>query len=161
MVTACKRDNLDIITVIIGADTTKQRTSDTIKLIEYAYKYFDVINVKEIIDNKFKKWLEINESRVYVDKGVKNGVKLYLENLDFEYMAVKKEDIDNIDIKINSIYYLEAPVTKNQIIGNMKILLGKEELGVYNIYSKEEVRKKDINDYLIQFLEVLLNYKFI
>ena len=96
-----------------------------------------------------------------MDKGVKNGVKLYLENLDFEYMAVKKEDIDNIDIKINSIYYLEAPVTKNQIIGNMKILLGKEELGVYNIYSKEEVRKKDINDYLIQFLEVLLNYKFI
>ena len=55
LVTACKRDNLDIITVIIGADTTKQRTSDTIKLIEYAYKYFDVINVKEIIDNKFKK----------------------------------------------------------------------------------------------------------
>ena len=31
LVTACKRDSLDIITVIIGADTKKIRTSDSMK----------------------------------------------------------------------------------------------------------------------------------
>ena len=54
LVSSCKRDNLDIITVVIGANTTKERTSDTIKLIEYANERFDIVNVKEIVESKFK-----------------------------------------------------------------------------------------------------------
>ena len=38
LVTACKRDSLDIITVIIGADTKKIRTSDSMKLISILLK---------------------------------------------------------------------------------------------------------------------------
>lgn len=53
LVSACKRNELDIITVIIGADTTKQRTADTIKLINYAYNNFEIVNIKEIIENEF------------------------------------------------------------------------------------------------------------
>ena len=64
LVTACKRGELDIITVIIGADTTKIRTADTIKLIEYASKNYEVINIKEIVEEKFEQWLNINEGRI-------------------------------------------------------------------------------------------------
>lgn len=36
LVSSCERDNLDIITVVLGADTKKFRTQDSLKLINYA-----------------------------------------------------------------------------------------------------------------------------
>lgn len=155
LVTACKRDDLDIITVIIGADTTKQRTSDTIKLIQYAYKNFEIINIKDIIEERFNEWLEINQGRIYVNKGIINNVKLLLEEYPYETMAVKIGEIDKIEIEANCIFYFEAPVYEKQIIGNLKVEIDDEVLGVLDIYNKYEIRKKEIKDYLIEFLEMI------
>ena len=155
LVTACKRDDLDIVTVIIGADTTKQRTADTIKLINYAYNNFEVINIKEIVEEKFEQWKAINQSRIYVNKGIKNNVELLLEDMPFENMAIKKNNKDKIDVEVNSIFYLEAPVAKNQVIANMKITINGETLEILEVYSKEEIRKKEMQDYFIEFLEVI------
>ena len=155
LVTACKRDDLDIVTVIIGADTTKQRTADTIKLINYAYNNFEVINIKEIVEEKFEQWKAINQSRIYVNKGIKNNVELLLEDMPFENMAIKKNNKDKIDVEVNSIFYLEAPVAKNQVIANMKITINGETLETLEVYSKEEIRKKEMQDYFIEFLEVI------
>ena len=137
LVTACKRDDLDIITVIIGADTNNIRSKDTIKLIQYAYTEFEVINIKEIIEEKFIDWKNINEGRIYVNKGIENEVKLYLEELPYTKMAVKKDTIDKIDILPTTIYYLEAPVKENEILGNVKIVIDNEVIEVLDIYLKE------------------------
>ena len=155
LVTACKRDDLDIVTVIIGADTTKQRTADTIKLINYAYNNFEVINIKEIVEEKFEQWKAINQSRIYVNKGIKNNVELLLEDMPFENMAIKKNNKDKIDVEVNSIFYLEASVAKNQVIANMKITINGETLETLEVYSKEEIRKKEMQYYFIEFLEVI------
>ena len=40
LVSSCKRDNLDIIIVVLGADTKKIRTSDSSKLINYIFYIF-------------------------------------------------------------------------------------------------------------------------
>lgn len=152
LVTACKRDDLDIITVIIGADTNKIRSKDTIKLIQYAYTEFETIDIKEIIEEKFNNWKNINEGRIYVDKGIKKQVKLYLEELPYEKMAVKKDQIDKIDIEVTTMYYLEAPIKENEILGNTKIVMEEEVIEVLDIYVKEEIQKKNILDYLKEFL---------
>ena len=152
LVTACKRDDLDIITVIIGADTNNIRSKDTIKLIQYAYTEFEVINIKEIIEEKFIDWKNINEGRIYVNKGIENEVKLYLEELPYTKMAVKKDTIDKIDILPTTIYYLEAPVKENEILGNVKIVIDNEVIEVLDIYLKEEIQKKDVLEYLKEFL---------
>ena len=152
LVTACKRDDLDIITVIIGADTNKIRSKDTIKLIQYAYTEFETIDIKEIIEEKFNNWKNINEGRIYVDKGIKKQVKLYLEELPYEKMAVKKDQIDKIEIEVTTMYYLEAPIKENEILGNTKIVMEEEVIEVLDIYVKEEIQKKNILDYLKEFL---------
>ena len=152
LVTACKRDDLDIITVIIGADTNNIRSKDTIKLIQYAYTEFEVINIKEIIEEKFMEWKNINEGRIYVNKGIENKAKLYLDELQYTKMAVKKEKKDKIDILPTTIYYLEAPVKENEIIGNIKIVVDNETIEVLDIYLEEEIQKKDIVEYLKEFL---------
>ena len=164
LVSACKKDELDIITVIIGADTTKQRASDTIKLIQYANKNFEIINVKEIVEKKFKQWQDMNEGRICVNKGIKNRVKVYLDNITYEKMAVKKEYRDKFDIEVNCLFDLEAPVQEKQIIGNVKVKLKGEVIELLNIYNKEAIRKKNIQDYIIEFFDLfseIENVKFI
>ena len=47
LVTACKRNDMDIICVVLGADTKNYRTKDSIKLIEYTFKNFKPVNIKE------------------------------------------------------------------------------------------------------------------
>ena len=155
LVTACKRNNLDIVTVIIGANTTKQRTSDTIKLIEYAYKNFEVVNLKEIIENQFEQWKSLNEGRIIVNKGIQKQVKLQLENLEYTYIAVRKEQINGIKVEASCIFYLEPPIYKNQLLGNFKIIIGNEVMEVLDITSTEEIRKKDIKDYLLEFMQYI------
>lgn len=154
LVTACKRDELDIITVIIGADTTKQRTADTIKLLEYANNKFDMVNIKNIVIAKFEEWLKINEGRIYVNKGIKNNAKLYLEELSWEEIAVEKSKINDIEIEINCIYYFEAPVQENEIVGELKIIINNETIDTLKIKTSEMIRKKEIKDYFIDFFEV-------
>ena len=45
---------MDLIIVVIGADTRKDRAKDSMKLIEYAYKKYRVVNVEEMINKEFK-----------------------------------------------------------------------------------------------------------
>lgn len=155
LVSACKRGELDIITVIIGANTTKIRTEDTIKLIEYANKNFEIVNIKEKIYNEFKRWLEINEGRIFVNKGKKNSVKLQLEDINYEKMAIKKGDIDKTKIEVNVIYYFEAPIIERDILGNVKIFLNNEVIEVLDIYNKETIDKKSVLDYMYEFIYII------
>ena len=95
-----------------------------------------------------------------MNKGVKNEVELVLDELDFNDMAVKKIDVDKIELEVNSIFYLEAPVGKNQVIGNVKITLNGETIDVLQMYVKEEIQKKNMQDYLAEFIQ-MINYAFL
>ena len=154
LVTSCKRDDIDIITVILGADTKKMRTADSIKLIEYANKNFKMVNIKKKVIKEFSKWKGLNENRIIVNKG-KTNIKLELEDLEFEMMAVKNTQVDNIKIEANSVYYFDAPVEEKYVIGNLKIMIGDETVKVVNIYNKHEIEKKNVKDYIFEFLRVL------
>lgn len=155
LVSSCKRDDLDIITVVIGADTTKLRTSDTMKLIEYAFNNYEIVNIKEIVEKRFEQWKEMNEDRIYVNKGITNRVEVCLSEISVNNMAVKKTEVDKIDIEANTIFYLDAPVIQGQIVGNVKVMLNNKTIEVLKIYIKNEVRKKDIQDYMLEFLAYL------
>lgn len=158
LVTSCKRNNLDIITVVLGADTKKIRTADSVKLMEYIYKNYEIVNIKEIVENKFDEWLKINQDRVYINKGTKNEIELCLDTMKFEKMAIKKQSKDNINIEINAIFYFEAPLQEKRTIGNLKVIVDGKEVELINIYNKSSVSKKEVKDYIVEFL---YNVKYI
>lgn len=49
LVTSVKKEGIDLIIVVLGADTKKMRTEDSIKLISYAYNNYRYINLEEKI----------------------------------------------------------------------------------------------------------------
>lgn len=155
LVTACKRYDLDIITVVLGADTKKIRTLDSIKLIEYAYKNYEVIDIEKNIKEQFENWKYLNEKRIYINKAKQNNINLEIENLNYSKIAVKKTEIDNVKIEINSLYYLDAPVEEGRIIGNAKVQINGKTIANLNIKNKQMIEKKNIFDYFIGFLSLV------
>lgn len=155
LVTSCKRGELDIITVVLGADTKKIRTTDSINLINYAYKNYKVVNIENIINQKFEEWKNIREKSITVNKGVLKNTTIKLGELKYSKMAIKNVNIDNINIEANCLIYLEAPIDVNQKIGTLKVKIGEETIQTIDILIEKPVRKKEIKDYFYQILKVI------
>ena len=155
LVTSCKRGDLDIITVVLGADTKKIRTQDSIKLIEYAYKNYQVVDIGKNIQEQFEKWKQLNEKRIYINKGKTEYLHLELEKVQYEKMAIKNTQTDNITLEFNCIYSLEAPISKGEVIGNVKIKIKEIVIATLEIKNRETIEKKDIKDYFMEFLSLV------
>lgn len=155
LVTSINRNGFEIITVILQADTKKIRTADSIKLIEYVYKNYEPVNIKEIVDEQFKKWCSINTSRIQINKCKNNNLELYIDSLDNDVIPIRKTDKDKIQIEVNNLFYFEAPLQQNTIIGTIKVNLEERTLDVIEIRNKNTIPKKDIWDYFKIFAQSL------
>lgn len=155
LVTSVNRNGFEIITVILQADTKKFRTADSIKLIEYIYKNYEPVNIKEIVNEQFKRWCSINTSRIQINKCKNNNLELYIDNLDNDVIPIKKTDKDKIQIEVNNLFYFEAPLQQNTIIGTIKVNLDGKTVDVIEIKNKNTIQKKDILDYFKIFAQSL------
>ena len=143
LVTSVKRGDMDLIIVVLGADTRKDRASDTMKLIEYAYKRFYTINVEEIIEKEFELWKQINQNRIYVDKAA-NNIELKIDDIKIKKLIADKEPT----IEINAVNYLEAPITKNTRIGTLTVKIDDELIEEIEIKVDKDINKRGIFDYI-------------
>lgn len=143
LVTSVKRGDMDLIIVVLGADTRKDRASDSMKLIEYAFKKFHMVNLEEIIKREFEMWKQINQNRIYVDKAA-NGLELKLEEIKIKSLATDEEPT----IEISAVSYLEAPILENTRIGTVTVKVGDELIEEIEIKAGKEVKKRGIIDYI-------------
>ena len=148
LVTSVNRNGFEIITVVLQADTKKFRTSDSVKLIEYVYENYELLNIKDIVDKKFEEWCKINKNRIVINKGKYNKMDLYISNLQNDIIPIKKGDTDNVDIDVNCLYYFEAPVAKETTIGSLKVVVNGEIIDVVDVKNVSEILKRDVLDYL-------------
>ena len=161
LVTSCTRDNNQIITVVLGCDTKKQRTSDSTKLIEYAFKNYTRINLEEKIQEEFEKWKQINSKRIYIDKANQGEISLELEGVHKKIIPIKIGEEKNINIEINVIYNYEAPIEKERKIGNIIVKKGEEIVETIDIICSKTVEKKNICIYFSELIGTIANYKWI
>ena len=154
LVTSTTRNNWQIISVVLGADTKKHRTTDSIKLIEYAYENYKQINIKEKIESEFKKWKNENECKIKVIKGEAVSVTTAISyNYAYELIPIKNGNMENIKIQIEFIEQLEAPVEQNTEIGKMHIIVENKEIMRIPIVIKDKIDKKGMWSYIYEIFE--------
>jgi D-alanyl-D-alanine carboxypeptidase len=146
LVSSCKRDELDIICVVLGADTKKDRTSDSIKLIEYAFNNFEMINLEDIITTKFNDWSS-SHPNFEINKGISNNIIPKLQDIPYKFFPMNKTNISSIQIYIDCIYNFEAPIIKEAVIGTLTCYIDNNTTFTFNIYNAETINKKTIYDY--------------
>lgn len=153
LVTACKRNNMDIICVVLGADTKNFRTQDSIKLINYVFENFKPVNIEELINNEFDKWKNENTNKITINKGISQNINLEIEKIDTPIVPIRKDLINSINILINCQTYFEAPVYSDTIIGNIQTSISENNTLTYNIYNTTEIQHKAWSNYLFDMFK--------
>ncbi len=157
LITACKRDSLDFICVVLGCDTKKNRTQDSINLLNYAFSNYSLINVENLIYEKFDNWYQSHAHSFFINKGKTKNIDLYLEKRDFIFsnIAINNSIKNKINIEIIFNSYFNAPVKMNTHIGNIILFIDNKKYYSVDILSNSIIYKKNIYDY-ISF--ILKNY---
>ena len=157
LVTETKRNNMDIITIVLGEDTKKDRTKDSVNLIEYTFSKYKMYNLEERIIEEFNKWKNINEKRILITKGKQNNPKLALGAI--EKATIPICDNDKIEYSINALTEVEAPVEQWNVMGTLTVKLNGEILENIDIVNVNEVQKRDWKDYFKIVLNTYGNWK--
>ena len=152
LVASVNRDGMNIITVVLGADTKKDRTNDSVKLIEFTYQNYEIYNTKDIINEKYEEWKNINENRIKVIKGRKNTVSTKLEELDNYFVPIKKVDEQKINVKIFNVDEINAPVQKDDYIGKLCVYVDDNKVLELTISVNKGIDKLEFFDYFKNFL---------
>lgn len=97
LVTSIKRGNMDLISVVLGADTKKDRTKDSIKIIEYAYANYQMVDIGFMIHQEFDNI--VKNAKFDVVKGKNSDITIDLCDNQIELYAVNKDDIKDIKIR--------------------------------------------------------------
>lgn len=158
LVSCCKRNNLDIICVVLGADTKNFRTRDSIKLIEYTFKNYEPTNIEEIMKKEFITWKEKNSNLFNIEKGTTNNINLEMQKTSYATIPINKENIQKISINITCNTNLVAPININSEIGTITCKIDNTILLQTNIRVVNAINKKNLFNYLNEFIK---KYKYI
>ena len=156
LVTSTTRNNWQIISVVLGADTKKYRTKDSIKLIEYTFENYKQVNIKEKIEEEFEKWKKENECKINIIKGTSKKIITNINyNYNYELFPIKDGNTDNIKFQIEAADKIEAPVEINTEIGKIHVIIENKEIMSIPIITAENIEKKGI---WLYFGEIMKRY---
>ena len=157
LVTAVKRDNMDIICIVLGADTKKDRTKDSINLINYSFNNFKMVHIKEKITNEFVNWKICNSSSFRVEKGVSDSVDIIIQDIPYDFFPIKCNQTDNMSIYIYCNTELTAPLPSGSTLGYLAVSVNNQTVLTLNLYNSNSIALKSPTKFFNSFLK---NYSY-
>lgn len=151
LVTSTTRDSWQLITIVLGCDTKKQRAQESTKIIEYCFKNYELVDFSKLANQNYEN-LEIN-----VIKGKEDSISTHLEN-KVVVLPIKKSDLGNIETKYKIERNILAPIEENQKVGEYNVTINNEKICVFDIVTDKKIEKKKENDYFKIILLNLGNY---
>lgn len=139
-----RRDGMQLIAVVMGAETSKERFAAASELLNYGFSNFTVSNFG-------KKGNDVCE--VPVLYGKENYVIAVTESNTSA--LIEKKDNDNLKTHLNIPENIKAPIKKGDIIGEMIITLNGETLAKSNLVADRNVKRKNCTDYFVYLLKGL------
>lgn len=155
LVTACKRGNMDIICVVLGADTKNFRTKDSIKLIEYSFKTYEYFNMKDFVNNYLTNWQNQNSNFFSIEKGSSRELEIKIDSSLEEnpIIPIKKDLISLLEIDLSMNSSLQSPVIQGDWLGKLKVSAQGIDIAEFDLFSNTNIRKNNIFDYMLNFFK--------
>ncbi len=155
LVTACKRGEMDVICVVLGADTKSFRTKDSVKLIEYAFNTYQYFDIKSFVTNSLSTWQEDNPNFFLVEKGCSNSLELKVGTSldDCPVVPIKKDLISTIETDFLVHPYLQSPISNGDCLGSLKVFSKDTVIAEFDLLSANSVRKNNVLDYMFDFFK--------
>jgi len=136
------RDGMGLISVVLGAPTSKDRFSDATKMLDYGFANFRVIR-------PVSKEEVLCETEVI--KGMEDKIEL-VAGCDFSEV-LNKNDVGEIETKLQIPDSIKAPIEKGEVLGKAEFWSGDKKLGEIPVVSQNEVKKKSFFMILSEILK--------
>jgi len=138
-----RRNNMDLIAVIMAAPDTKTRFAEATKLLNYGFANYSIY----VDDNN-----DITINPVKVVRGVSDTVQGEPAG-KFSYLCVKGRSPEEIRKELVLYEKVEAPVEAKAKIGEVVYYYQNEEIGRLDIVASEAVDKAGYKDCFIKVLK--------
>ena len=130
-----KRNGMRLISVVMGSDTSENRSKSTVELMDYGFNNYKL----NTIYNK-----NIKLGKVKVLNGKKDYVDLKLVSDVVDLTTILEES--RYDYKMN-IDEIKAPVNVGDIVGKLTLFKDGKKIDIFDITVKESIKKANILDY--------------
>jgi D-alanyl-D-alanine carboxypeptidase (penicillin-binding protein 5/6) len=117
LVASAKRDNMRIISVVLGTSSTKARADGSQALINYGFRFFETRLL-------FKAGEEISNARIWKSANEYSRLGV-LEDL---YITVRRGSYEKLESKLDIPAIVVAPIATGQPVAELSISLEGEEL---------------------------------
>lgn len=140
-----KKDNFRLISVVMGEDTTENRSSDTVKLLNYGFNTFkiNIIKTKGTILGK-----------VRIEQGKEDSANITLLS-DATELLKNTDPISEYKFNVK-VKTLKAPAKNGDIVGTAEIIDQDGNIvDEVDVTVEKEIKKANILDYLLKNLKTI------
>lgn len=150
LVSSAKRDDMRLISVVMGTDSEEARAQETQKLLSYGFRFFETMNLYErgaVLATPRVWGGDINEVRVGVDEEVT--------------MTLPRNRNDELRARLNLNADLQAPLGVGDEVGTLEIHMGENVVGERRLVALEDVEEggffKKLLDQVRRFFSNLIS----
>nr|WP_229843099.1 D-alanyl-D-alanine carboxypeptidase family protein [Halomonas urumqiensis] len=133
LVASAKRDDMRLISVVMGTSSEEARAQETQKLLSYGFRYFETMNLYErgSVLNTPRVWGgESSELRVGVDRDV--------------LMTVPRARNEELTARLDIQPDLTAPIEAGQRVGTLEVRMGEEVVGEQPLVALDSIEEGGI-----------------
>lgn len=144
-----KKDNFRLISVVMGEDTSENRSADTVKLLNYGFNTYK-INIIKTKDEK------LGKVRIYNGKNYFANVVLVADATE---ILKNNEKADNYEFNLK-VGKIKAPVKRGDVIGTAEIIdSGNNIIDEVDVTIDKDIEKAGFVDYLLKNLKMVASGK--
>ena len=139
---SAKRDEMHLIAVIMGAETSKERNEIASKLLDFGFANYERVMIK---------------SEECEDISVIGGEKIKAKIGYNDYLTLEnKGNSSKIEKKAEIYDSLQAPIRKGDLAGKIYYYINGKEIGCTNVYVMEDVNKISFLGFYLKILTNIL-----
>lgn len=132
-----KKDNIELIAVVMAAPNYKVRFSEAETLLKYGY---GVCKLYSDENRSFKEYIKI-------DGGVSEKVKVMAKET-FNYVSTTEEDLGSVEKTVVYNKKVVAPIKKGDTIGKIEYFIGNKSIGWVDVVACKSVEKANFTNTL-------------
>lgn len=144
---AAERENMQLVTVVMGETDTKTRQADLVKLMDYGFGRFRTfeIPVEPVIADPIK-----------VTGGMADTCEVQIPQIDLPPQVIEKGEEPKCTQQMTLAEELQAPVQAGQKVGEVVFTLGDQEIATFELTAQAEVAVRDFPAALKEILWKIL-----
>ncbi len=146
LVSSAKREEMRLISIVLGANSSKQRIQESQKLLNYGFRFFETHKL-------YQAEQRLNDVKIWEGTRDLIGVGL-AEDL---HITIPRGQYKNIKIETSIKPEIKAPISKGQELGTLNITLGEEVIAVKPLIALDPVEEGSFFKKVIDQVKLFIN----